>query len=50
VALHGEQAGRVIQLLADILTDAFQGAAAACCGAGSGFELVVLVDAGQLWR
>ena len=50
MALYREQAGRVVQLLADIFSDAFQGAAASCCGAGGGVGFVVLVHAGQLWR
>ena len=31
VALHGEQPRRVVELFADVLADAFQGAAVALC-------------------
>ena len=50
MALDREQPGRVVQLLADILADALQGAAAARRGAAGRFGFVVLVHAGQLWR
>jgi len=47
VAVHGEAAGRVVELFADILADPPQGATT---GTGSGFRLVAKLDSRQMGR